>query len=257
MPLKLRTTGVSFETPVTSGSDAANNLINAAPLTNGGTGASITPGVTVGGIPYFSSSTAMAAINGVTTAGFMLRSGASTLPTWSSATYPNGAGSGGQHIRSDGTNWVASTATWPGTCVTNSMIYANTTNSYAQLATVNSAVLTTTSAGVPTWATTTPIWQTVATKTTTYSALITDCVLLADTTTAGFTITLPAASAKTGLRLHFKKTSADANILTIARAGADTFEGGGTSVTRTTQFGSYTIYSDGVSVWYIEASTGA
>lgn len=77
--------------------------------------------------------------------------------------------------------------------------------------------------------------------------------ILANAAGAGFTITLPAATVRT--RYHIKKTDATGNVVTISRAGADTFETGGTTLTINTQNRSYTIYSDGVSRWYIESST--
>lgn len=77
--------------------------------------------------------------------------------------------------------------------------------------------------------------------------------VLCDATSGAITVTL--SSAGTRKRYHIKKIDSSANAITISRAGSDTFEGGGTSLTISTQFKSYTIYSDGVSKWYIETST--
>ena len=222
-------------------------------MTDGGFGKSNSNPSTVGGVAYYSASGQVSIINGVTTTGRVLLSGNATLPSFSSATYPSGAGSGGQHIRSDGTNWVASTATWPGTCVTNSMIYANTTNSYAQLSTVNSAFLTTTSGGVPTWSTSIISKGPVVTKTATYTATNTDCFIAVTTNT--FTITLPDCATNSGLSLTFMKTDNAAATHTIQRAGSDTIWDGSsvTSITRTAQGTYYTLTSFGGTIWFVTA----
>ena len=76
--------------------------------------------------------------------------------------------------------------------------------------------------------------------------------VLCDATSAPFTVTLPAASARK--RLHIKKIDSSANAVTIARTGADNIEGN-TSVSLPAQYKSYTLYSDGTSTWYIEGQT--
>lgn len=118
------------------------------PLAYGGTNAALS--ANVGGI-FYSTATAGAILAGTATAGQMLRSGASAAPTWSTATFPATATGTGTLLRADGTNWVASTSTYPNTNVINSMLYASSANVMSALTTVNSSVLTTTSGGVPTW----------------------------------------------------------------------------------------------------------
>lgn len=83
------------------------------PLTygNGGTGAALT--ASNGGILYSNASTA-AILAGTATAGQILQSGASTTPSWSTATYPATAGTSGNVITSDGTNFVSSAPTGGG-----------------------------------------------------------------------------------------------------------------------------------------------
>lgn len=71
-------------------------------LTRGGSNASLT--ASNGGIVY-STASAMAILAGTATAGQMLRSGASGAPSWSTATYPATAGTTGNFLKSDGTNW--------------------------------------------------------------------------------------------------------------------------------------------------------
>lgn len=71
-----------------------------------------------------------------------------------------------------------------------------------------------------------------------------------DTTSAGFTATLPAASAAaSGATVFIKKTDATSNIVTIGRTGVDTLDGA-TSLTIETQNGTYGMVSDGVSKWF-------
>lgn len=77
----------------------------AVTLAQGGTNASLT--ASTGGIVY-SAASAFAVLSGTATAGQMLRSGASAAPTWSTATYPATAGTSGNVLTSDGTNWVSS-----------------------------------------------------------------------------------------------------------------------------------------------------
>jgi hypothetical protein len=73
-------------------------------LAFGGTNANLT--ASNGGIVY-STASAFAILGGTATAGQILRSGASAAPTWSTATYPATAGTSGNVLASDGTNWVS------------------------------------------------------------------------------------------------------------------------------------------------------
>lgn len=80
-------------------------------LSQGGTNASLT--ANIGGI-FYSTATAGAILSGTATAGQVLQSGASAAPSWSTATYPATAGSSGNVMTSDGTNFVSSTPTGGG-----------------------------------------------------------------------------------------------------------------------------------------------
>ena len=115
-------------------------------LTEGGTNASLT--ASNGGMLY-STASAVAILAGTATAGQMLQSGASTTPAWSTATFPATATGTGTILRADGTNWVATTSTYPNTNAVSTLLYASGTNVMAALATANSGVLSTSSAGVP------------------------------------------------------------------------------------------------------------
>ena len=95
------------------------------PLLDGGTNASLT--AANGGIVY-STATAFAILAATATAGQMLRSGSNAAPTWSTATFPATATGTGTILRADGTNWVASSATYPDTITANYVPYATGTN---------------------------------------------------------------------------------------------------------------------------------
>lgn len=90
-------------------------------LTRGGTGSSLT--ASNGGI-FYSTASATAILAGTATAQQLLLSGASTIPQWSTSTYPL-------------TNAV------------NTLLYASSANVMAALSTANYGVLVTSSSGVP------------------------------------------------------------------------------------------------------------
>jgi hypothetical protein len=120
-------------------------------LTRGGTNASLT--ASNGGIVY-STATAMAILSGTATAGQHLQSGASGAPSWTTATFPSTATGTGTVLRANGTNWVASTATFADTYAASTLLYSNGTNTVTGLPTANSASLVTNSSGVPVWSST-------------------------------------------------------------------------------------------------------
>ena len=76
--------------------------------------------------------------------------------------------------------------------------------------------------------------------------------VLCNAASGAFTLNLPAAS--TRKRYHLKKIDSSANVVTITPNGADTIEGAATYALNT-QYKSVTLYSNGTSTWYIEAST--
>lgn len=128
------------------------NIIFPITLANGGTSASLV--ANNGGI-FYSTATEGAILSGTATAGQIIRSGASSAPSWSTATYPDTAGTIGNVLTSDGINWISSAVTGTGT-VNSGLInqlayYAAAGTAVSGLTIVNSAGLTTTSGGVPTW----------------------------------------------------------------------------------------------------------
>lgn len=96
-------------------------------------------------------------------------------------------------------------------------------------------------------------WSNIASTSTNASLTSANGYLLASAASGAINISLPAATNK--YRFHVKKTDATANAVNINRAGSDTFEDGTTSKAITVQNKSYTIYADGTSKWYIEATT--
>jgi len=70
------------------------------------------------------------------TTGQFLTANTGAAPTWSTATIPATAGATGTILRSNGTNWVASTDTWPDTVTAGALIAATATNVVGQIADV-------------------------------------------------------------------------------------------------------------------------
>ncbi len=79
-------------------------------VANGGTGLSTTTAYSL--IAAGTTATGNFQAVGTGTAGQLLQSGgASALPTWTTSTFPSGSGTLNHMLRSDGTNWVQTTAT--------------------------------------------------------------------------------------------------------------------------------------------------
>jgi len=83
------------------------------------------------------------------TTGQVLQTNTGAAPTYSTATYPSTATGTGTIMRADGTNWVATTATYPATTTINQLLYSSSANVISGLATANNAVLTTGATGIP------------------------------------------------------------------------------------------------------------
>lgn len=94
-------------------------------LAYGGTNANLT--ASLGGI-FYSTAAAGAILAGTATAGQHLQSGASAAPSWTTATFPATATGTGTILRADGTNWVASTNTYPNTTPITQILYATSAN---------------------------------------------------------------------------------------------------------------------------------
>lgn len=94
------------------------------------------------------------------------------------------------------------------------------------------------------------ICDNVATKTGAYTALVTDHVILADTSGGAFTVTLPVVADAAGLILVFVRTGAGANALTIDGSGAETINGAANNADMDAQYDMLTLYCDGTE-WFI------
>lgn len=125
-----------------------SSLTGQVALANGGTNANLT--ASNGGI-FYSTGTAGAILAGTATASKILLSGSSSAPTWSTSTIPTSSGAAGKILRSDGTNYATTTATFADTYAASTLLYSNGANTVTGLATANSAQLVTTSTGVPAW----------------------------------------------------------------------------------------------------------
>jgi parallel beta-helix repeat protein len=89
----------------------------------------------------------------------------------------------------------------------------------------------------------------VVTKTGAYTLATSDRIVLADATSAAFTLTLPAAANNAGLSYTIKKTDSSANSVTVDGNASETIDGG-TTATLTRQYESITILCDGAN-WHI------
>jgi hypothetical protein len=167
-------------------------------LAGGGTNASLT--ASNGGIVY-STASALAILSGTATAGKMLRSGVSTAPTWSTATFPDTATSTGTILRANGTNWATSTSTFADTYTANSLLYASSANTVSGLAlgTANQ-VLTVNSGGTAvTWATPTVGLSYVGSYLTTASPTTAAIVLATANNSSGGSATTGSITLATGV----------------------------------------------------------
>jgi len=91
----------------------------------------------------------------------------------------------------------------------------------------------------------------LATKTVTaaYTLTLSDDVVLADTTSGAFSLSLPKASLAEGKVYHLKKVSADASDMTIDAFSSETIDGATTQATPF-QYVSFMIVCDGTE-WHI------
>ena len=89
-------------------------------------------------------------------------SGNAANPAYSTATYPATATGTGTILRADGTNWSATTSTYPATNAINTLLYASSANVMSALATANNAILATNSSGVPSLTTASGNWLNTA-----------------------------------------------------------------------------------------------
>lgn len=122
-------------------------------------------------------------------------------------------------------------------------LYADASNSFARLAKGSNGQVLSLSAGLPAWVSPT-ITASVTTQTNNYTALSTDDVILCNTTTTAFTLTLPSAATT---KIYHIKNIGTKN-LTIDPNGSQTIDGALTKILPV-QYQTLTIVSDG-SNWH-------
>lgn len=88
---------------------------------------------------------------GAGTTGQVLQTNTTADPTWSTATYPSIATGTGTILRADGTNWVATTATYPATTTINQILYSSSNNVVAGITAANNGTLISGATGIPSW----------------------------------------------------------------------------------------------------------
>lgn len=93
--------------------------------------------------------------------------------------------------------------------------------------------------------------KTLSTKTATYTTVLADDAILADSTSSGFTITLGTAAVSSGKQISVKDSGGNAatNNITVDTEAAETIDGSA-SVVLTNDYESYTFISDGTN-WFI------
>jgi len=86
---------------------------------------------------------------GAGSTGQILQTNTTADPTWSTATYPSTATGTGTILRADGTNWLATTATYPNTTTINRVLYSSANNTISEITTAIDGVMITSHTGVP------------------------------------------------------------------------------------------------------------
>ncbi len=129
------------------------NTLGSGSITIAGSGSTLTTqlqGLTNHAILVGAGTTTIGKILTTATAGQVLQSsGAAADPAYSTATYPTTATSPGTILRADGTNWVATTATYPATTTISQLLYSSANNVVGGLSTANNGTLVTSATGVP------------------------------------------------------------------------------------------------------------
>ena len=134
------------------------------------------------------------------------------------------------------------------TTTTGDISYNNGTTQ-VRLAVGSSGDVCTVSGGIPSWAAPAEALESVTSKSTTYTALTSDDIILCDASGGAFTVTLYTASGNTGRKLKIKKTDTSVNAVTIDGSGSETMDGNLTRLLHS-QYEIIEIQSDGTN-WQI------
>lgn len=127
----------------------ALNITSAGIVTFDGTATFSSDTVTQYDVLVGGASNAISSV-GPGSSGQVLQSGGNASnPAYSTATYPSTATGTGTILRANGTNWVATTSTYPNTNAVSTLLYASSANVMSALTTANNGALITDGSGVP------------------------------------------------------------------------------------------------------------
>ena len=177
-----------------------------------------------GGVLISNSSSVPSMLTNPSATGRVLTSVSGDSPVWSTTTFPTSAGSAGTILRSNGTNFVNSTATFSDTYGASTLLYSNGANTVTGLATANSSGLLTNGSGVPAWVTVT---GTGAPVLATSPTLVTPTLGVASATSINFGGSpLSTYTAKTAFTPTFSfATPGDLSVSYATQAGSYLFIG--------------------------------
>lgn len=122
---------------------AVSGTVTSIATGNGITGGTITSTGTLGlsgatgDIPSFSGTNTHVAIAGAASGKILQAKGVSTLPAYTTATYPATATTSGAYMRADGTNWITSTVTLPNSISQYVIPFATSANTIGVIGSVN------------------------------------------------------------------------------------------------------------------------
>ncbi len=142
-------TGITSVGTITTGTWSATAIA----ANKGGTGQTV---YAVGDLLSADTTATLSKIADVAAGSYLRSGGVGVLPVWSTATLPNTATATGTILRADGTNWAATTATYPTTTTANQILYSSATNTINEISTAASGVLVTSAGSVPSISTTLP-----------------------------------------------------------------------------------------------------
>lgn len=107
------------------------NILGSGSITTIGTGNTLTvqvTGLTNHAVLVGAGSDTITKIAATANTGAILQNNSGADPSYSTATYPSVGTSTGSILRADGTNWVATTATYPNTIAAGKLLYGTSTN---------------------------------------------------------------------------------------------------------------------------------
>ncbi len=133
---------------VAEGDDGVTGMVNGAEIKARASGA-ISSGVVPAQWEFYTSTTLGVRTLGMTLTNAQILNLANPLPVASGGTNLNSAGSSGTILRSNGTTWLNSTATFADTYSASSLLYSNGANTVTGLATANNGILVTSAGGIP------------------------------------------------------------------------------------------------------------